>query len=1020
MRREIIRGCVFVLLAAFSLIVEAKTTDLKKVDIKKATTAKNIVDLRTVSIDSLIKKMTIEQKIAQMMVIRSGSRTDSSYIAEMQGQISKYGYGGVCFFKADAWSMYKLLNAYKSVSEIPLWGTIDGESGPAMRLTDVNKFPMQQTLGAIQDNSIIFEMGQEVGKQCRVLGLSWNYIPDVDINSNPRNPVINMRSFGENKENVASKAIAYYKGMSTENVMGSAKHFPGHGDTEKDSHVSLPIIKHDSAYIQDVDLYPFRKMIESGIESVMIGHLKVPTVDSLFPASLSKIWIEQKLRKEMGFTGIVVTDGLEMDGVCGTAKPGSGEVEVRAVEAGEDVLLLPVDPEAAIKTIAKAVKAGKISEARIDSSVFRILSMKAKTLHFFTNEIAYADSASLLEAINTDKAEAVCRKLYAQAITIVEDERHVLPIKSRLYASKACVHIGDYGKKNQYNSLISYPSSAENDEFGRGLDWFAKFDHYYIDKSVKDSVAEKLIDKLCGYDLVVIGVKGTSVYLNKKYGITNETKKLLSTLQTLPGEVVLSVFAPPYSLAFTDSLYFSSLLCGYQDVAESHIAMSQILFGGEPALGKLPVSIAARWPVNTGIETRTDILSYAFPEQIGFVPKDIEHLDSLIQRGIEAKAYPGCQVLVARKGKVFYDKSFGYFTYDKRQKVSPDDLYDIASLTKIFATTLSYMKLYDRGLYKLDELASKNIHRLQSTNKKNLTYRQLLSHEAGLKATLQYMKDSVYKGTRLMSSEQSSEYPIKIAESIFLYKGFRKILREEIDKSQLGNNKYLYSDLGFFYLYEALENMTEGTIEQYVYDHFYDSLGLEKITYHPLEKNSLAHIIPTEIDVQWRKQSLRGFVHDPLAALLGGACGSAGLFSNARDLAVLSQMLLQNGRYGGKRYIDSSTIALFTSSTFSSKENRRAGGFDKPALSSDQASPCARSASQSSYGHSGFTGTFFWVDPQRELVFIFLSNRVCPSSEPNKLVQMGIRTTLQDYINEMCDGLDKDASTNIIGRSSSN
>lgn len=968
--------------------------------------------------DSVLSRLSLEEKIAQMMVVRCGSDYTPSTVQSMQDRISRYGFGGLCFFKGNAWDVYRAVQAYQSKAKIPLWMSIDGEWGPSMRLTDVNAFPMQQTLGAIQDTAWVRRMGEAVGWQCKLLGLSWNFIPVLDVNSNPLNPVINMRSFGENPQAVAAYGAAYHRGMRAEGVVGSLKHFPGHGDTEKDSHLTLPEIKHSAAYIDSVDLMPFQALIDHGAEAVMIGHLRVPAVDGRGPASLSPVWIKQILRERMGFRGLTVTDGLEMKGVADGVKWGCGEVEVRSVQAGEDVLLLPANPEAAIKAIAKAVRSGRIAAADIDSAVYRILKLKAETLGAFVTPPAatagaafgaapaasaapasfcaplFPDSISLLQALNNPKIQALQNELYARALTIVEDAQGVLPLQSVLYPVKACIHIGDYAEKeNRADRGVS-----ASDEFGQTLSLYADFDHYYINSKTPLDSLWSYVAQWGNYHLLLVDLGGTNIYVNKRYGITDYTLQLLKQLQNLPCKTILASFAPPYALAYFEDIPFSAVVCGYQNVAAARRAMAQLLFGGLPAQGKLPVGVGARYPAGVGLATTATALSFGLPEQVGFKSEDFRWVDSVVQHGIDTAAYPGCQVLVAYKGKVIYDKCFGHFTYDQTQTVTHHDLYDLASLTKVLSTTLAYMQIYDKGAYHLDQAITRVVPRLLRTDKKHLTFRRLLAHESGLKPGLQTSQPESFPHRDYLSAFRNDDYIWPVTDSLYLHRRARKELRDEIDAMPLGRPTYQYSDLGFFYLYEGFEFMMNEPLERYVQSHFYDSLGLRRTLFRPIEKFPISCMVPTETDTAWRHQTVRGYVHDPTIAMFGGAGGSAGLFGTSREVAVIAQMLLQGGQYGGKRYIDSNTIKVFTSSHFSSAKNRRGGGFDKRPFEECASSPCAWSASAKSYGHSGFTGTYFWVDPEKDMVYVFLSNRVHPYPTPNKLLKLGIRTNIQDYI----------------------
>ncbi|MEG1717395.1 MAG: glycoside hydrolase family 3 N-terminal domain-containing protein [Bacteroidales bacterium] len=946
--------------------------------------------LFTPAINRIMEQMSLEEKIAQTMIVRSENNfSDEKYVQKMTTNFQKYGFGGVCFFKGQAIDMIKLASIYKATSKIPLFVTIDGEWGPGMRLTDVCNFPRQQVLGALQNDSLIYRMGSLVGEQCRRLGIHWNFIPVVDINNNPLNPVINTRSFGQDREEVANKGIAYYLGMKSQGILGSAKHFPGHGDTKTDSHFALPVINHDRETIDSLDLYPFKKMISSGVESVMVGHLYISSIDTTgLPASLSPIIVDSLLRKALNYRGLIVTDGLEMKAArVKEPSDGQGETEIRALLAGVDMLLLPLNPLSSIEAIVSAIKTKRLPYMRLDLACRRILKYKTDSsfLQFYRESISNSLLENLYSKVNLKEIEVLNREIFEQGVTLVENHKNILPLKVSSYPRTACLHIGD----------------SIRGTFESFLDKYAYVKHFYLHRNFDSIVSQKMLDSLSEYNLCIVSVTNTNYTPLKDYGITPETIALISRLQTLASPLILSVFAPPYSLSLLDTLReIDAILVGYQELVPAQEVVAQIIYGGLPACGKLPVSVGARWPVHTGISTNSCSLAYKYPEEVGWHSSDLLQIDSLARQGIDSAAYPGCQILVAKNGAVVYNKVFGRETYDTLSNlVQVNSVYDLASLTKIMATTLVYMKMYEEGLYDLDDAVSLVLHHLRKGNKKKISFRQLLSHQSGLRSGWNYVDDSVFNGYPLFSINKSSKYSIKIADSLYLQKDYIKKIKKDIDVSEVNPHpSYLYSDLGFFYLNEAVKHLSGMEIDRYLKKHFYDSLGLKLIGFHPLERIPQEQIMPTEKEETFRHRLLRGYVHDPLVALMGGVGGSAGLFSNVEDLAVLCQMLLQNGSYGGVRYLDSSTIALFTNATFSAKENRRGGGFDKPPLENGQASPCCASASKNSYGHSGFTGTYFWIDPDQKLVYIFLSNRVYPVSFPNKLSNMNIRTNIQECL----------------------
>lgn len=959
-------------------------------------------DLHSPLIDSLLKTMSLEDMAAQTIILRSKGTPSADYIVQMRQLLSENTYGGVCFFAGTTPDMLTLQQVYKQASRLPLLMSIDGEFGPAMRLTDLKKLPRQQTMGALCNENLVFEAGQEIGRQCRLLGIQWNFLPVADVNNNAKNPVINTRSFGEDPKMVARLASLFLKGMQSQGVMGSAKHFPGHGDTETDSHKALPLIRQPLDVLDSIHLYPFKKMIAEGVESIMVGHLNLPAYDnSGLPVSLSEKVVGGLLRKELGYRGLIVTDGLEMEGVRTALKKlpayhnlEEGSIEVQALKAGCDVLLLPVDPQAAVKAIVKAVKKGILKQSRLEEACRRVLYYKTRKT-FLANYAQYPAKqtmrnlpAFLRDSINSRATDALIQSIYNQSVTLLENDRHLLPISTWEYPKKLCISIGDGKSTDFFKRLKIYDRNVQEINLSRDFD----------KKLAEDSLFYK---KCRAYDIVFVDISNTNYSPTSGYGISAQSIRLVQKLQEENLTVVLCVFAPPYALLpFYNMNNIDAILCGYQDVKESHRACADLIFGSVSACGKLPVSVERYWRINHRRTTKGSMLYDARPKDVGLNDRVFARIDSIVENGLRQKAYPGCQVLVAKKGAVVYDKCFGKESYDSlAPKVEPESIYDLASLTKILATTLAYMRLYELEAYGLDQPIKEVLWRLASTNKKHATFRQLLSHQAGLKAFIPYVEDTMFNGDPLFDSVWSHDYPTEVADGLFLHNGYGKHIRKLIDESPVSAKySYVYSDLGFYYLNEALQMLTDTSLNGYVASNFYRYLNLRNTAFRPLEVFPIGRIMPTERDSTLRHRLLRGHVHDPLAALLGGVGGSAGLFSNSRDVAVICQMLLQKGWYGGIRYFDSTTIELFTSSDFSSHDNRRGGGFDKPPLIPDKNSPTCPSASHASFGHSGYTGTYCWIDPKEDLVYVFLSNRVHPTPKNKKLSHLGIRTAILEEL----------------------
>lgn len=721
----------------------------------------------TVWVEKTMNRLSLEQRIAQLMVIRVPLNMDDAQAAEFAHRINGYGVGGVCFFAGTAERQVPITRRLQSGAPVPLLVCIDGEWGLGMRLKDMYSFPRNARFGLLPPSadSLVYRVGEEIGRQCREMGIHINFAPVVDINSNPKNPVIGTRSFGTDRERVAQLGIMYALGQQSQGVIATAKHFPGHGDTDADSHYELPVINHTRQYIDSVDTYPFRRLIEAGVEGVMVAHLQVNTLDPSRPSSLSPLVVEGLLHKEMGFDGLIVTDGLDMKGVTNTYGKGNGELA--ALKAGNDILLLPPDVPVAIETIAKAAKDDDSVRAIIDYHCRRVLHAKY---------------------------------------------RHVLPYKDD------SIHVPGEGHR---------------------------------------AVCQQIVDEM------------------------------------------------------------------------------------------------------------NDIL-----EQQAFASD--RRIDSIAHAAIAAHATPGCQIVVLHKGREVFNKSYGHRTYDspspQADTVLPSTLYDLASLTKVCATTLAVMRLVDQGRLSIDDPLGKYLPYLDTTDKRHITIKQALSHCARLKAFDNYWQQTSNRDSILLLVADS---PLNEKEG------------------------YLYSDLGFMLLCDVVKRVGGMPLDQYVAEHFYRPMGLRRTTFLPLSNGiGAALVAPTEHD------SLRGVicgqVHDHNAYAMGGVSGHAGLFSTAEEVAQLMQMLLDGGVYQGKRYLKEETISLFTRRHY--QGNRRALGFDKPLVNGGPNGPTSTEASQASYGHTGFTGTMLWVDPEYQLVYVFLSNRVHPSSDVNRLAQLNVRTDVQSII----------------------
>jgi beta-glucosidase-like glycosyl hydrolase/CubicO group peptidase (beta-lactamase class C family) len=933
--------------------------------------------------DSVFEKLTAEERIAQLFMVAAYSNKDNKHVKEIKKLIVDYKIGGLIFFQGGPMRQAKLTNTYQSLSKVPLFISIDAEWGLAMRLDSTTQFPHQMTLGAIQNDSLIYEMGTEIARQCKRLGIHINFAPVADVNNNPMNPVISNRSFGEDKYNVTRKALMYMKGLQDNGVLANAKHFPGHGDTDSDSHKTLPTVNSSLARLDSVELYPFKELISQGLGSMMVAHLFIPAIDTTpnQASTLTKSIVTGLLKEKLNFKGLIFTDALNMKGVSKFYQP--GEVDAKALVAGNDVLLFAEDVPTAIKQIQAAIERGEITQEEIDKRCKKILLAKqwAKV-----NQYKKIDTKNLFAELNTVKAEVINRKLTEASLTLLKNENNIIPLQQLDNIKIASLSLG----------------SKELNMFQKTLSNYCTIKHFGIDKDASKNTFDSVLTKLKDFDLVLVYLNNTCNKPAKNFGLNSAITGMLNSV-IKQNKTIVTVPENPYILGKLDSLPFAdAILMSYENNEYSASYSAQLIFGGTSAPGKLPIT-AGSFNVGTGIVTPIVRFKYTIPEELNIHSSALLKIDSIALKGIKEKAYPGCQIMVVKNNTVIYQKSFGYHTYENETAVNNNDLYDLASITKVAATTISIMKLVDDKKLKLNDSLSVYLPELRGTNKGGIIIREMLTHQAGLKAWLPFWQNTMEKNeykSGIYNNVRSNEFPKRVAEKLYISKTYEDSIYKQIIKSPLTEKgKYVYSDLGYYFLNRIIEQKTFVPEDRYVLKYFYSPLGLQTMGYKPLNKFDIKRIVPTENDTKFRKQLIHGDVHDPGAAMFGGVGGHAGLFSDANDLAIIMQMVMNYGTYGGKRYIDSSTVKEFTKCQYC-KDNRRALGFDKPEMNPTKESPVCKAASYLSFGHSGFTGTLAWADPANQLVYIFLSNRINPNADDNKLTKMGIRTRIQEVIYE--------------------
>lgn len=949
-------------------------------------------------VDSVFDSLSFDERVGQLFMPVANPASDNRNMQLLLRYVNEGKIGGILFHRGNAVTQAEVTNRIQKASKVPMLVSLDGEWGLSMRLDGTIRFPKNMMLGAIEDISLIEAYGEEVGRQCNEMGIHINFAPDVDVNSNMSNPVIGLRSFGEDPDAVAEKGIAYARGIESRGVISVAKHFPGHGDTAEDSHHTLPAVRHNRARLDSIELLPFKRYIYEGFAGVMTGHLYVPVLDKTpgLASSFSRPVVTGLLKGELGFQGLCFTDALAMKG----AASAKDNPSVKALLAGNDILLAPSSLFTDIAAVKAAVSGGVLNKEEVEAKCLKVLQYKyIAGLHNYRP----VELKGLSERLNTPHASWLVSKLNAEAITLMKNQEECVPLKGMGERKIAALSLGESAGNRFQKMLNRYDSVAC---FSLGV-------------NATETQIQQVYNQLNKYDVVICGVHTSRIPES-------------AALRQLAArkEVILAFFTSPYSCRFYKQSIDASkgVLMAYEATPLAMEFAAQVIMGGVPAKGKLPVSIPNLYFAGTGIFTDKTRLGYQEPEEVGINPVRLGVIDNVVKEGLEEGAFPGCQVLVAKDGMVVYNKSFGYYDTQKKQPVTEEAVYDLASVSKASGTLLAVMKAYDEKKFTLNNKISQFIPELKDSDKKDIIIRDMLYHQSGLVPTINFYlraidKDSysgsLYSATRkathpvrfdaktfvrndftyipsLVSQTPKSGFTTQVANDFYVHDSFADSIIVAIEDSKLGARNYRYSCVNFILLKMMVERQMDMPMDELLRNQFYDRLGARTTTYNPLKRMDAGRVVPTEDDQFVRRQLLRGYVHDEAAAFQGGVSGNAGLFSNANDLAKVLQLYLNQGSYGGEQLISEETARLFTQSK--SPNSRRGLGFDKPLTGNTRLSPCGALAPACVYGHTGYTGTCFWVDPDNQLIYIFLTNRLNPNRSNTKLFSLDIRSRIQDVI----------------------
>jgi beta-N-acetylhexosaminidase len=938
-------------------------------------------DSTSSALDSLLDAMSIDQQLGQLFMVPLYSRElNEASFAEVLKLIQEHGVGGVICMQGETeiqkQHLARLDSAARKASGWPLLTSMDAEWGAAMRLSDGIGFPRAMAIAATGDVRWAFRVGQAVGRHLKSTGIDVNFAPVADVNNNPLNPVIGTRSFGSDPVSVGAMSAAYSRGLQAGGVLGVGKHFPGHGDTDIDSHLGLPLITGDSARLHSVELPPFKDLIYSGVSGMMTAHLVVPALDSTsgLPASLSPQIIDTLLRKNLGFEGLIFTDALTMAGAADAVPP--GELEVLALLAGNDVLLFPSDVAVAMDSLRSALAHGRLDSAKVRAACGRVLQAKQ-----------WAAKPREEPQVNAQAIDALQDSLRAAMFTVLSPPAgaHATEFPLPPYASVGVLNLNRDGR-----------AFCDRLQQAHACDCIA-----YKTLPKKKNWPE-LISALSGYDYVLVNVVDESNSPKRRFGVPQGFSEFIGELENVT-PVGISLFTSPYATAFVDTGLSAPVLIGYHQDDRTLAAAAASWCAEGDALGRLPVA-AGPWAWGAGEPARASRLTNARRDSLWVWDMAQHRLDSLMQAALELNAFPGARVLVAHKGEIVINASYGHLDQDKAHPVTNQSVYDLASITKVAATTLLTAQALEMGLLDLDSPIGERFETAKLTPELNpelaeRTLRQILSHTAGLPSWIPFYLDVVAAhdttGLELLPVNKAGECDsicaIQIAPNRCMACRWTDSLQAEVHAILPGpTGSYQYSDLGYYLLQEILEHRFERPLDSLAHSLIFEPLQLQNIGYHPLRWAALHHIAPTELDTTFRGEMVHGRVHDPGASMLGGVAGHAGLFSDAHDLALLMECI-RTGAFNNVQIVRPETLDEFTRRALPDRDVRRGLGWDKPGLEPDTGASCDE-ASAHSFGHSGFTGTLAWTDPKHELTFIFLSNRIHPNAENRTLITEDIRT----------------------------
>jgi beta-N-acetylhexosaminidase len=850
-------------------------------------------------------------------------------------------------------------------SAVPLLLGIEAVRGPGFSMDSITPLPPPLVLNALRDDSLISAAAKEISRQMSLLQLNINFMPLANLDFAKDSYPDKLLHFGSETGYLRVTGI-FMNELRKAGILACA---------QQDLRWNNTAMKQSELLyrgIPDSSLFkPYRELISRGLQGLITTRLPYFYVEENkgLPAFVSQLFISENIQRALGFNGLTFTDIPSLQQVV--AKPRGGETETLAFQVGNDFLIDPVNLSATVKKIKKALKKNTPLQQHLDSTVKKILYAKYDAGLARRKPV---NLDNLVSKLNSTSARLLNQKIYRECVTLVTNESGNVPVKSITGKQFAVVSIG---------------METEN-PFAHYLSKYSPFDKYSI-RLAGDTL--KLDSAFLKYDVVVVAS------FPKAH---NLLPVVMPSINRIAERSIAVVLGDPDHLKWFDS--FGTVMAGYTDAPVVQRSAAEAVFGAIRAKGRLPLTGGEKWREGTGASMDLmNRLSYGLPEEVGMDSRTLEKIALIAREAIDSIATPGCHILVARKGKIVFDRSFGWYTYDNRRAVMDETIYDLASVTKVMATLQAVMYLQEKGIIDINKKASVYLPELATTNKKDITLKDMLTHQSGLLPFIpmwpQTIRDKQHD-PYYYSATRDEMYPMQVAENLFVAPIISDSAWQWAVQSRLLNKpprtpfSYRYSDMGSMILHRMANQVLKEPMEEFLHRYFYAPLGAETLGYNPLERFSASQIAPSEIDTLYRKTMLQGTVNDERAAMLGGVAGHAGLFGNATDLAKMCQMLLNGGSYGGVQFFKPETVEMFAHKQYDN--SHRGLGWDKP-ITSEWAGSTSELASPKTFGHTGFTGTCIWVDPEFDLVYIFLSNRVWPGRS-TKLLRTNVRTRIQTTI----------------------